>query len=98
MSSLCACAAAVLSLWGSNAGQLPTPSTSESSVGAPEPDALDRLVEATMAADQLPSLALVVARAGTLLKQAAYGVADLEQRVPATTRTVYPLASATKPA
>src|SRR5262245_41627833 len=97
MSSRWACAAAVLSFFsGSSARHGPPSSASESPVEAPEPDALDRLVEATMAADQLPSLALVVARAGTILKQAAYGLADLERRVPATTQTVYPLASATK--
>src|SRR6185503_3659007 len=59
-------------------------------------DAIDRVVEATMAADDLPSVALVVGRAGTILKQAAYGEASVELHVPATLQTVYPIASATK--
>jgi len=59
-------------------------------------DAIDRVVQAAMAADELPSVALVVGRAGAIVKQAAYGEASLEGHVPATTRTVYPIASATK--
>lgn len=59
-------------------------------------DAIDRVVEATMAADHLPGVALVVGRGGKILKQAAYGWVDVEQRVPATTSTVFPIASATK--
>lgn len=59
-------------------------------------DAIDRLVETTMAADHLPSVVLVIGRAGTILKQAAYGEADVEQHLPATLQTVYPIASATK--
>lgn len=49
-----------------------------------------------MRADDLPSVALVVGRAGKILKQAAYGEASLELHVPATPQTVYPIASATK--
>lgn len=49
-----------------------------------------------MAADDLPSVALVVGRAGTILKRAAYGEASIELHVPATPQTVYPIASATK--
>lgn len=59
-------------------------------------DAIDEVVAATMAADDLPSVALVVGRGGVLLKQAAYGKASLELDVPATTKTLYPIASATK--
>jgi len=59
-------------------------------------DAIDEVVRATMAADDLPSVALVVGRGGVILKQAAYGKASLELDVPATTKTVYPIASATK--
>jgi CubicO group peptidase (beta-lactamase class C family) len=59
-------------------------------------DPIDEVIEAAMAADDLPSVAIVVGRAGTILKQAAYGEASLELHVPATTQTVYPIASATK--
>lgn len=59
-------------------------------------DAIDRVVEATIAADRLPGLALVVARGGAILVQAAWGLADVEPALPATTRTLFPIASATK--
>lgn len=59
-------------------------------------DAIDRVIEAAMAADGLPGLSLVVGRAGAIVKQAAYGEASLELHVPATLQTVYPIASATK--
>src|SRR5262245_10858748 len=59
-------------------------------------DPIDEVIEAAMAADDLPSVAIVVGRAGTIVKQAAYGEASLELHVPATTQTVYPIASATK--
>jgi len=49
-----------------------------------------------MAADDLPSVALVVGRAGVILKQAAYGEADMDSHAPATVQTLYPIASATK--
>lgn len=59
-------------------------------------DGIDLVIEAAMRADDLPSVALVVGRAGEVLKQAAYGEASLELHVPATPQTVYPIASATK--
>jgi CubicO group peptidase (beta-lactamase class C family) len=59
-------------------------------------DAIDEVVAKAMAADELPSVTLVVGRGGVILKRAAYGQASLELGVPATTKTVYPIASATK--
>jgi CubicO group peptidase (beta-lactamase class C family) len=67
--------------------------------GGPErtpSDAIDEVVASVMAADELPSVALVVGRDRLVLKRAAYGQASLELAVPATTQTVYPIASATK--
>lgn len=60
------------------------------------PDPIDAVVAAAMAADELPSVTLIVGRGGQVLKRAAYGLASLELGVPATTRTLYPIASATK--
>src|SRR5262245_33092032 len=59
-------------------------------------DAIDRVVEAAMKADDLPGLSLIVGHGGALVKQAAYGEADVERHLPATLETVYPIASATK--
>lgn len=85
-----------LSTW-SLAGLLLFSSASDPGAGRALPaDAIDELVATTMAADELPSVALVVGRGDRILKQAAYGKASLELGVPATTRTVYPIASATK--
>lgn len=64
--------------------------------GPDAPDAIDEVVRAAMAADELPSVALVVGRGAQIVKRAAYGKASLELDVPATTNTVYPIASATK--
>jgi len=49
-----------------------------------------------MEEEGLPSVTLVVGRGGTVVKQAAYGLASVELGVPATLDTVYPIASATK--
>jgi CubicO group peptidase (beta-lactamase class C family) len=59
-------------------------------------DAIDRVIEAAMAEEGLPGVSLVVGRAGAIVKQAAYGEANVEQHAPATLQTVYPIASATK--
>ena len=91
LSSLGAGALAFLSLFSGQDGRAPADAPAD----AP-PDPIDRVIEAAMAADELPSVALVVGRAGAIVKQAAYGEASLERHVPATTRTLYPIASATK--
>jgi CubicO group peptidase (beta-lactamase class C family) len=73
---------------------LPLPSAQQRS--AAPADAIDSIITAAMEADGLPSVTLVVGRGGTIVKQAAYGLASVELRVPATLDTVYPIASATK--
>lgn len=54
---------------------------------------------ATKAVEQggTPSLALAIAKDGKIIYEHAFGYADVEARTPATIRTAYPLASATKP-
>ncbi|MGB0132586.1 serine hydrolase domain-containing protein [Dokdonella sp.] len=44
-----------------------------------------------------PSLAIAIAKDGKIVYEHAFGFADVEARVPATTHTAYSLASATKP-
>ena len=100
ISSLSAGTVAVLSILGGNGndsspGSAPAPVVASTASRAPA-DAIDQVIAATMAADDLPSVALVVGRAGKILKQAAYGEASIELHVPATPQTVYPIASATK--
>jgi CubicO group peptidase (beta-lactamase class C family) len=54
---------------------------------------------ATQAVEQhtVPSLAIALAKDGKIVYEHAFGYADVEAKTPATTRTAYPLASATKP-
>ncbi|MBK8980383.1 MAG: beta-lactamase family protein [Planctomycetes bacterium] len=68
-----------------------------SCVSGPTPaDAVDRHVAAHMARHHLPGLSLAVIRDGRVVLARGYGLADVEQRVPATPDTVYELGSLTK--
>ncbi|MCC6728781.1 MAG: beta-lactamase family protein [Chthonomonadales bacterium] len=59
-------------------------------------DRVDDAVRADMAARHIPGLSLAVVRGGKVTKAAAYGFANLEWSVRATTETVYQLQSVTK--
>lgn len=58
--------------------------------------AVDALVQKHMEAEHLPGLAIAVVREGQVLLAKAYGLSDLEKRTPASTETVYEIASVTK--
>src|SRR5258708_10714090 len=55
------------------------------------------LIRARLVEQTLPSLAVAVARNGTILWEEGFGWADRENRVPATEHTMYSLASISKP-
>lgn len=57
---------------------------------------LERLLQATVAEHRLPSLSVAAARDGEIVFAAAVGFAELENAIPATTRSVYPVGSVTK--
>ncbi len=59
-------------------------------------DPVDEMVATEMAKLQIPGLALKVAQHGKEIKTAAYGFANLEWNVPATTNTVFEIGSVTK--
>lgn len=59
-------------------------------------DEVDDYIKAEMQKRQIPGLTLVVVKAGKVIKQQAYGLASIELNVPATTETVYQIASITK--
>lgn len=59
-------------------------------------EAARRLVLAAMEKDRLPSLSVAVARDGELVFVEAHGLADVENSVPATPRSVYRIGSVTK--
>ena len=58
---------------------------------------IDALVEAFMRSNSVPGLSVAVVRRGSLVWSSGYGMADLENFVPAKPITVYRLASVSKP-
>ncbi|MBC8094392.1 MAG: beta-lactamase family protein [Akkermansiaceae bacterium] len=58
---------------------------------------LDALMETEMRAGKIPGAAVAILKNGELLEAKAYGIANLELGVPVTTRSVFELASVTKP-
>ena len=59
-------------------------------------ETVDDYVRSEMVKREIPGLSLAVLRDDRVIKTAAYGVAGIELRVPATVDTIYPLASMTK--
>ncbi len=59
-------------------------------------DKVDDLVRAEMKRRQIPGLSLAVLKKGKVLKIQGYGFANLELKAPASSETVYQLASITK--
>jgi len=60
------------------------------------PDEVDDYIQAEMQKRRIPGLTLAVTRDGKVVKQKAYGQANVELAVPATPETVYQIASTTK--
>jgi len=58
---------------------------------------LDALMETDMRAGRIPGAAVAILKNGALLEAKAYGLANLELGVPVSTRSVFELASLTKP-
>ncbi len=59
-------------------------------------DAVDDLVDAELARQQIPGLALAVMKDGKLVKSAGYGLANVEEKVPVRPETVFRIASVGK--
>lgn len=59
-------------------------------------DDVDRLIQARMKEQGIPAVAVRIEKAGIVQKERAYGMASLELQVPATTQTVFEIASASK--
>ena len=57
---------------------------------------VDAYLRSEMEKSSIPGAAVVVTRKGTVVHNGAYGVADLQLKVPVTSETVFPLASITK--
>ncbi len=80
-----------LSLLGSGAG------AQEGALTQAKQDAIDKAVASEMARSSIPGLSLAVAVGGEIRLATGYGLADLENFVPAKADTSYRLASLTKP-
>lgn len=63
---------------------------------APQADKIDEYIQAEMQKRHIPALSLAVTQNGKVVKQKAYGLANVELDVPATPETVYQIASTTK--
>ena len=59
-------------------------------------DAIDAYVTAEMQRQRIPGVALAVVRDGTVTKIAGFGLADREQKVPVTPRSVFKIGSVSK--
>ena len=66
-------------------------------LGADTDRAIERWLRAQMQLNHIPAVGVAVVRDGRVVLQRALGTANLEWRTPATVRTAFPLASATKP-
>ena len=62
----------------------------------PQIDKVDEYIQTEMKKRHIPSLALAVTQNGKVVKQKAYGLANVELNVPATPETLYQIASTTK--
>jgi CubicO group peptidase (beta-lactamase class C family) len=60
-------------------------------------DSLRATIGRSMAAGHVPSLAVAVAQHGRIVWEEGFGLADVERRIPATARTLYSIASISKP-
>jgi len=59
-------------------------------------DSIDEYIKGEVRAKHIPSIAIIVLKNGIVVKEGAYGTANLEFNIPASRRDVYPIASITK--
>jgi D-alanyl-D-alanine carboxypeptidase len=57
---------------------------------------IDRLVREALAAGQIPGASVAIERRGEVIYEKGFGVADVENRVPVTPESVFPIGSITK--
>ena len=96
-------ACALLLCIGLTGGSLPVETTASAALPAMTTVAISRandqtraLLKARMAEQQIPALQIAVVLHGRIVMSEAYGVADIEQNVAASRRTLFPINSATK--
>ncbi len=68
-----------------------------STVTAQKTDAFDQYLQQHMQSDSIPGISFMVMHKSKVVKQACYGLCNIENQVPASQQTVYELASVSKP-
>src|SRR5580692_10546675 len=58
-------------------------------IAADQPDAIDKYVQAEMARQKIPGLALLVSRSGRVVRAHGYGLANVELQVPVKPETIF---------
>jgi CubicO group peptidase (beta-lactamase class C family) len=58
-------------------------------IAADQPDAIDKYVQAEMARQKIPGLALLVSRSGQVVRAQGYGLANVELQVPVKPETIF---------
>jgi CubicO group peptidase (beta-lactamase class C family) len=58
-------------------------------IAADQPDAIDKYVQAEMARQKIPGLALLVSRSGRVVRAQGYGLANVELQVPVKPETIF---------
>jgi CubicO group peptidase (beta-lactamase class C family) len=75
----------------------PRPALAQDRLSDVEAKAVESLVTAQMQRQHVPALSLAIVRSKSVVFSRAFGVANLELDVPATTRTVFKIGSTSKP-
>jgi len=60
------------------------------------PDSVALFLQQTMQAKKIPAMQVAIVREGKIIKNAAYGIANLENKVPATAESIFSINSITK--
>jgi CubicO group peptidase (beta-lactamase class C family) len=78
------------------AGPSPAQKAPRNGQSTTQKDAVDRYIDSVMTARHIPGLALAVIKDGKVLKEAVYGLANVEHNVPVKKETVFEIASMSK--
>src|SRR5690606_13748027 len=89
-------AASVATVVHAQSSPLPTTTADSAGFSQERLEAIDAFFKDELERDRLPGAVLAIARGGKLVYHKAFGFRDKEKQIPATTDTIYGLASMTK--
>lgn len=87
---------AVLGMFAGTTARASEPAATPTQAASQPADAVDEIVRSGMASEHIPGLSLTVLRGGEIVRQANYGLANLEQEIPVSVRTAFNIGSASK--